>query len=221
MESFIGKQIKKISYSSKYLDMYPGNYYHVYNHANGKENIFLEQKNYHFFLEKVSLHILPFVKLHAYCLLPNHFHLLIYVREFEEIKLLQQFSLIENKPEEELQLLMEKNISKSFSNLFSSYAQSYNKIYKRKGSLFMPNMKANIIEDNSSICKVTHYVHANPVHHGFVKKLEDWKFSSYNSYLSDLTTKLSKKEIIEIFGSKNYFIEYHKQPVELKLNWDK
>lgn len=201
--------------------MYPGNYYHVYNHANGKENLFPEQKNYLFFLEKVSLHILTFVKLHAYCLLPNHFHLLIYVREFEELKLLQQFSLIENKPEEELQLLMEKNISKSFSNLFSSYAQSYNKIYKRKGSLFMPNMKANIIEDNSSICKVTHYVHTNPVHHGFVKKPEDWKFSSYNSYLSDLTTKLSKKEIFEIFGSRNHFIEYHKQPVELKLNWDK
>lgn len=201
--------------------MYPGNYYHVYNHANGNENLFREQKNYYFFLEKISLHVLPFVKLHAYCLLPNHFHFLIYVREFEELKLLKQFRLIQNRPDEELQLLMEKNISKSFSNLFSSYAQSYNKIYKRRGSLFMPNMKANIIEDNSSICKVTHYVHANPVHHGFVKNLEDWKFSSYNSYLSDLTTKLSKKEIIEIFGSKNYFIEYHKQPIELKMDWDK
>ncbi|HET7118894.1 MAG TPA: transposase [Hanamia sp.] len=201
--------------------MYPGNYYHVYNHANGNESLFREQKNYLFFLEKVSLHILPFVKLHAYCLLPNHFHLLIYVREFEELKLLKQFKTLQNKPDEELQLLMEKNISKSFSNLFSSYAQSYNKIYERKGSLFMPNMKANIIVDNSGICKVTYYVHINPVHHGFVKNLEDWKFSSYNSYLSDLTTKLSKKEIIEIFGSKNYFIEYHKQPVELKLNWDK
>jgi len=200
--------------------MYPGNYYHVFNHANGEENLFREQKNYSFFLEKVSLYILPYVKLHAYCLLPNHFHFLIYVREFEELKLLKQFTLVQNTSDEELQFLIEKNISKSFSNLFSSYAQSYNKIYGRKGSLFMPNMKTNLIEDNSGICKVTHYVHSNPVHHGFVKKLEDWKFSSYNSYLSDLTTNLSKKEIIEIFGSKNYFIEYHQQPVELKLNWD-
>lgn len=84
----------------------------------------------------------------------------------------------------------------------------------------MPNMKSNIVEDNNSICKVVHYIHTNPLHHGFVKKPEQWKFSSYNSYLSSSITKLSKKEIIDIFGSKEFFIEYHKQPVELKFDWD-
>ena len=201
--------------------MTSGNYYHVYNHANGNENLFKEIKNYIFFLEKASLHILPFVKLHAYCLLPNHFHFLVYVKEFEEIKSLPLFKLFQNLPIEETQLLIEKKISKSFSNLFSSYAQSFNVMYRRKGSLFMPNMKADVIEDNNGICKVVHYIHTNPVHHGFVKRLEDWKFSSYNSYLSDHITKLSKKEIIEIFGSRKYFIEYHQQPIELKLDWDK
>ena len=153
--------------------MTPGNYYHLYNHANGKENLFEETKNYYFFLNKVSLHILPFVKLHAYCLLPNHFHFLIYVKEFEEIKLLKQFKLFQKLPEEELQLLMEKKISKSFSNLFSSYAQSFNVMYGRKGSLFIPNMKTVIVEENNSICKVVHYIHTNPVHHGFVKTLNE------------------------------------------------
>ena len=201
--------------------MTSGNYYHVYNHSNGNENLFKEIKNYFFFLEKASLHILPFVKLHAYCLLPNHFHFLVYVKEFEEIKSLPLSKLFQNLPTEETQLLIEKKISKSFSNLFSSYAQSFNMMYGRKGSLFMPNMKANLIEDNNGICKVVHYIHSNPVHHGFVKRLEDWKFSSYNSYLSDQITKLSTKEILEIFGSRNYFIEYHRQPIELKLDWDK
>jgi REP element-mobilizing transposase RayT len=201
--------------------MTPGNFYHVFNHANGAENLFKETKNYYFFLNKVSEHILPFVKLHAYCLLPNHFHFVIYAREFQEIKSLPLFKLYQNLSEEEFQLLIEKKISKSFSNLFSSYAQSFNKTYQRKGSLFMPNMKCNIIEDNNSICKVIHYVHTNPLHHGFVKRPEEWKFSSYNSYLSDLVTKLSKKEVIDIFGSKEYFLEYHRQPVELKIAWDK
>lgn len=196
--------------------MTPGNYYHVYNHANGTENLFKETKNYYFFLNKISLHILPFVKLHAYCLLPNHFHLLISVKELEEIKTLPWVKIFKNLSEEEFQALIEKKISKSFSNLFSSYAQAFNEMYARKGSLFMPNMKTILVEDNNSICKVTHYIHTNPAHHGFVKTLEKWKFSSYNSYLSDSVTKLSKKEIIDIFGSKEYFIEYHKQPVEVK-----
>lgn len=200
--------------------MTPGNYYHVFNHANGKENLFQETKNYYFFLNKISSYILPFVKLHAFCLLPNHFHFLISVKEFEEISALPRFKLFQSLLEEDLQELIEKKISKSFSNMFSSYAQSFNGMYGRKGSLFMPYMKAVIVEDNNSICKVAHYVHTNPVHHGFVKTLEEWKFSSYSSYLSEDVTKLSKKEIIDVFGSKDYSIEYHQQPVELKLDWD-
>ncbi len=50
--------------------MIPGNYYHVYNHANGKENLFQETKNYYFFLKKISLYILPFVRLHAIVYFP-------------------------------------------------------------------------------------------------------------------------------------------------------
>ena len=84
----------------------------------------------------------------------------------------------------------------------------------------MPNMKSNIIEDETGICKVTHYVHANPVHHGFVAKLSDWKYSSYNTYLSNTSTKISRQIIVDIFGGKEYFTKYHQQPVALKYKWD-
>lgn len=104
--------------------MTPGSFYHVYNHANGKENLFTEAKNYGFFLERISIYILPFVNLHAYCLLPNHFHLLISIKEIEEVKLLESFKPFQKLPEGKLQPLIEKKISKSFANLFSSYTQS-------------------------------------------------------------------------------------------------
>ena len=198
----------------------PGNYYHVFNHANGTENLFTEPKNCFFFLEKTSLYILPFVKLHAYCLLPNHFHFLVYVKDLEELKILSIFRNYQNLSEENFQMLVEKKVSKSFSNLFSCYSQSFNKIYGRKGSLFIPNMKQISINTTNDICKIVHYIHSNPVHHGFVKRIEDWKFSSYKTYLSDSDTKLARNEIIEIFGSRKYLIEYHQQPIELKLNWD-
>ncbi|MEP6949103.1 MAG: hypothetical protein ABI863_07520 [Ginsengibacter sp.] len=81
-------------------------------------------------------------------------------------------------------------------------------------------MKSVLIEDEAGICKVVHYIHANPAHHGFVKELGEWKFSSYNAYLSPSVTKLSRKVILDIFGSKEYFLEYHRQPIELKPKWD-
>ena len=82
--------------------------------------------------------------------------------------------------------------------------QVINKVYQRKGSLFMPNMKSVLIPDEAGICKVVHYTHANPVHHGFVKDMQEWKFSSYNAYLSKSPTKLLKGVILEIFGGKEY-----------------
>lgn len=200
--------------------MIPGSYYHIYNHANGNENLFLEERNYFFFLDKISIHILPVANLHAYCLLPNHFHLLISIKEINEIKLLESFTAFQKLPDEKLQPVIEKKISKFFSNLFSSYTQSLNKVYNRMGSLFIPNMKSDLIEDENGLCKVVHYIHANPVHHGFVKEMGNWKFSSYNSYLLQAATKLSKKEILDVFGSKEYFIKYHQQPIELKCKWD-
>jgi len=121
--------------------MVPGSYYHIYNHANGRENLFIEVKNYNFFIERISIYILPFLNLHAYCLLPNHFHLLISIKEIDEIKLLESFKTFQKLTDEKFQPLLEKRVSKSFFNLFSSYAQSFNKVYARKGSLFMPNMK--------------------------------------------------------------------------------
>ena len=200
--------------------MSPGSYYHIYHHANGKENLFTEDRNYTFFMEKFIKYPLPFIKVHAYCLMPNHFHFLIYVKDFEELRLLKDFQVFKSLPEEKLQPLIEKRVSKSFASLFSSYAQSFNKLYKRKGSLFIPNMKAKLVSGGSDICKVVHYIHANPVHHGFVLEMGLWKYNSYNAYLSEENTLLSKIEIIQIFGSLKYFMEYHQQPIELKLDWD-
>src|SRR5690554_1983272 len=60
-------------------------YYHIYNHANGNENLFREQKNYEYFLEKYKQHINPIAETIAWCLMPNHFHLLVKIKTEEEI----------------------------------------------------------------------------------------------------------------------------------------
>ncbi|HSM57092.1 MAG TPA: hypothetical protein VK879_13145 [Candidatus Sulfomarinibacteraceae bacterium] len=55
----------------------PGTYYHIYNRGINDEIIFKEERNYPFFLKKMAHYILPVAEVYAYCLLPNHFHLLV------------------------------------------------------------------------------------------------------------------------------------------------
>ena len=65
--------------------MQPGNFYHLYNHANGRENLFVEERNYNFFLQLISKHVLTTSKMFAYSLMPNHFHLLVQLKNEEEL----------------------------------------------------------------------------------------------------------------------------------------
>ncbi len=64
----------------------PNRTYHIFNHANGFENIFTEDENYRFFIDKYKQYILPIAETYAYCLLPNHFHLVVRIRRKEVIE---------------------------------------------------------------------------------------------------------------------------------------
>ena len=206
--------------------MLPGSTYHIFNHANGRENLFSEHKNYDFFLGRLSMHVLPVAHIYAYCLMPNHFHLLLKIRNEDE--LVKYFALKKQTiepgnvalPAEQVNgingELLIKKISKSFSNLFNSYTQAYNKMYDRRGSLFIPNMKREEVNNDGSFCKVVHYIHANPVHHQFVKAIDKWPHSSYQIFLSKGSTKLDRQYVLDIFGGLDWFIKYHQQPIDPK-----
>ncbi|WP_340103366.1 hypothetical protein [Rhodohalobacter sp. 8-1] len=63
----------------------PDTIYHVYNHGNGNDLIFKEDKNYRFFLERFRKYMSPVAKIYAYCLMPNHFHFLLRIRNEEKL----------------------------------------------------------------------------------------------------------------------------------------
>ncbi len=65
----------------KYEPLTEGHYFHIYNCGNNREDIFIEEKNYNFFLSLLKKHILPCSDILAFCLLKNHFHLLVYLKE--------------------------------------------------------------------------------------------------------------------------------------------
>lgn len=200
--------------------LHPDSFYHIYNHANGSENLFRESRNYYFFLDRAKVHLLPYMKLYAYCLMPNHFHLLVRIKSESDIKAIfagvESFHQLKSSEKDRY---LSKKISKSISNLCSSYTQSINKVYQRKGSLFMPNFKSNEIRHENDFCKVVHYIHANPVHHRFVSAIDQWKYSSFHTFLSDRETSLERGYVIEVFGSEKFFRDYHEQPIPAKNVW--
>jgi len=191
-------------------NLQPSSYYHVFNHANGDENLFREEENYRFFLWKYHSYIHPVAETLAYCLMPNHFHLFIKIKTEEQLlAAFPKFKTLEK-------LLNANCISKQFSNLFSSYTQSYNKKYNRAGSLFIKNFKRHTVISDSYFSKIIHYIHANPVHHGFVAMMADWKWSSYNTMLSNTDTKINRTEVLQWFNGREEFIKFHQQAVYLK-----
>jgi putative transposase len=194
----------------------PDTSYHIFNHANGFENIFRKEENYYFFLEKYRLYISPIAETYAYCLMPNHFHLVVRIRKRAAIEELirnknkTNFSKVSNFGKVEI----EKYLSKQFANLFSCYTQSFNKVYNRMGSLFIKNFKREPILDKAYFLNVIVYTHRNPIHHGFCKDFDEWEFSSYSEITGGFCDTIELVKLLKIVGNLETFKELHQQGLE-------
>jgi len=213
LSSELSKSFKLLESSSYSNDMQPDTYYHIYNHANGSENLFREAENYRYFLQQWAKYIEPVAGTYAYCLMPNHIHFLIRTKPEQDVSANLNYS--EDLPFGKFQTF-QKVVSKQFANLFSSYTQAYNKMHGRRGSLFVPNFKRKQVSSDRDLTTVTHYIHSNPVHHGFVGSIDLWKWSSYHTLLSTKPTLLERNETISWFGNRNDFLSMHQQAIEIK-----
>lgn len=195
--------------------MEPNKLYHVYTHANGFENLFKSQENYRYFLQRYQYFIPTVAETLAWCLMPNHLHLLIKIKSEEEIrKAFPKTFEVVNARLQNLEGLgpIEKRISKQFSNLFNAYTKAFNIRYKRRGTLFIPNFKRKEITDNNYLSTIICYIHMNPVHHGFVSDLQDWSWSSYHDLLSNNMSLIHTNFVINWFGNEAAFQQAHQRP---------
>ncbi len=185
----------------------PDTYYHIYNRANGNENLFRNDENYHYFLKQWAKYTAPFFDTYAYCLMPNHFHFLIRVKNEEELIdfFMQNKKIVEPTGFQNLSGLL----SKQLSNLFNAYAKAYNKMYDRNGSLFSRPFKTKEITSDTYLTNVIYYIHHNPVHHKFTNDIKDWKHSSYHALISEKETRLQRAAIHDWFGGKGAVKIFH------------
>ncbi|MFQ6673753.1 MAG: transposase, partial [Fidelibacterota bacterium] len=117
---------------------YPGAYYHVMNRGNAGENIFPGRDDKEKFLEYLAKAAEQYgIVVHTYCLMSNHYHLLMETPE--------------------------ANLSSAIQWLNVSYAVSYNRKHRRKGHLFGGRFKALLVDAEEYLTHLSRYIHLNPV----------------------------------------------------------
>ena len=188
----------------------PGNFYHIYNRGINSCNIFTEQRNYDYFIKLYEKYIFQIADTFAWVLMPNHFHFLVKITTNTD-RVLNPVSISKTTTP-----------SLQFSKLFNAYAQAFNKQEERHGALFERPFKRKLVEDESYLIDLILYIHNNPVRHGFCDKPEDYKWSSYLSYLSEKTTKLQRKSAISWFDDIANFKYVHNEQADVIIfdEWD-
>ncbi|WP_421879049.1 transposase [Marinoscillum sp.] len=119
---------------------------------------------------------------------------------------------------ENLQGVYASMIIQSFSNLFNRYTKAFNKYYDRRGSLFMPNFKRKEITNKNYLSTIVTYIHRNPVHHGFCKKIDNWPHCSYEAMLNSKSTLLKRANVQKWYVSPDNYKNAHKIEVRLPDN---
>ncbi len=181
-----------------------GQYFHIYNRGVNGENLFKEERNYYYFLQQYKFYCADVLEILSYCLLKNHFHLLVYVKENVEVA------------RRDGQGLFKMNASKQLGHFFNSYAQSINKAHKRTGPLFESPFERKLIDDENYLLSMIYYCHHNAQHHDFVKDFIEWEFSSYHTILKNDNTIVAAEKVIQRFGSVESFENAHKIYIENK-----
>ncbi|MFH1320776.1 MAG: hypothetical protein ABII90_09010 [Bacteroidota bacterium] len=115
---------------------------------------------------------------------------------------------------ESLDEILSKKLSHQFGNLFNSYTKAFNKQNNRKGPLFYPNFKRKQITTERYLRKLIIYIHRNPIEHEFASKINEWRFSSYNTLVSNKPTMLKREQVIEWFDDLDNFKFCHQKPLD-------
>jgi len=201
--------------------MTEGAFYHVYNRGNAGTNLFYNKGNYEFFLRRYSEYLSPHLDTFAYCLLPNHFHMLVRVKERNVVASSERGDTFpkgaKDLPGFENLAGLKTNTSQAFSNFFNSYSKAINKQQNRHGSLFEKPFRRKHVTNTRYLANLVFYIHANPQLHGIVDDFRMYPWSSYERMLRTVPSKLQKEEVLQWFSSADNYIAYHGQKIEIAM----
>ncbi len=138
---------------------YPGAWYHIMNRGRWNERVFLSNTDHDDFIKILQEAFdLWNLRISAYCLMSNHYHLLVQTPD--------------------------GNLSRCMRHINGVYTQRFNRRHKKEGQLFRGRYKAVLVDGDSHLLEVMRYIHRNPLEAGIVKSLADYRWSSHHGYLS-------------------------------------
>ena len=168
---------------------YPNAYYHVMNRGRGRQSIFHSEAYYQTFLETIKEASSRFgMEVHAYCLMGNHYHLLIKTPL--------------------------GNLSRCMRHVNGVYTQRYNRLKNTDGPLFRGRFKAVLVESDAYLLQLTRYIHRNPIDmkRPLVAERVTYPWSSYPAYLnkSPAPLWLNREFSYQLLGKKNRYQAYRR-----------
>lgn len=188
-----------------YESFYFQQVYHLYTRVSGNESIFRNDNNYTYFLGKIEKYLLPYLEIHAYCLVPQRFSLLVCFRSQKEI-----FNSLKRPDEEMSEDKVHQFLMQPISNLLNSYSKAYNKMFGRKGALFVDYIKREKIDDVELLKNIFRKIHQIPSESFLKCQFQDWKYSSYQSYINEKKpSKINRELMNSYFLNKEDFIKFH------------
>jgi len=159
----------------------PGLLYHVMARGNQRQKTFRCGDDYQAYLKLLEHYRVKFaVRIYAYCLMPNHVHLLVESGSFPLSKLMQ--------------------------GLQQSYTQYFNRSYRKTGHLFQGRYRAIICDKDKYLLALVRYIHLNPVRAGLTKRAEDYVYSGHGSYLTEKGARIiDGRPILAMLGSRRAY----------------
>lgn len=198
------------------LPLLPNHIYHLYNRGNNRADLFTDDGNYELFLKLYARHIFPVAETFCYCLMRNHFHLLVRIREVVGVGVgadLTGGTKACGSPTFAAPPV--RSATQAFSNFFNAYARVYNQSKQRTGALFERPFKRIVVDNQAYFTRLVTYIHQNPQRHGFVGDFREWKWSSYQSFVTNKPTRLQRDEALVWFDEREQFVAAHLQQAGL------
>jgi REP element-mobilizing transposase RayT len=163
---------------------FEGAWHHVMNRGIDRARIFDEATMRIFLIELRDTCALHRIQIHGYCVLPNHYHLLLHTPE--------------------------AGLSAAMQRLSSRFTQAVNRLRERDGPLFKGRFRSIAIEDDAHLVRVSQYIHLNPVEAGLAAAPEEWSHSSAAAYLGlvDKPEWLHMSELLGMFGREDPQMAY-------------
>jgi putative transposase len=157
--------------------------YHILNRGNGGQIVFHKEKDYDAFIELMELAKQQFpIKIFAYCLMPNHFHIVVSPSKGEDLSKFMQW-------------------------LMTSHVRRYHKHYSTSGHIWQGRYKSFIVQDNNYLLIVLRYVEGNPVRAGLVKSAKEWKWSSLRARIKLVPDRLLEDAPFELAKDWVQFVD--------------